>query len=577
MKPVLLLPGPASVQAAQGLFGDVYEYQSYLNEDYISDTVAFAANGHLQPLAGRHIDVWPIPPRRRPIALGAESIIRQLLKLKCTVRVIAIGDEDEQYEPRACELLGMSRDQVLAWARARIKTVEVPPPESEVPRETKPVRRGKPRSRPDGSPVAGGTEITSGEVSPYVLWQSLGLDCNSNGTPYTHIANVQRILAGYSEIADRLWFDEFHGRIFTTLFSDTPQEWNDNFDTRLCGELITRFRLPRLAINIVQRAVTAHASVNVRNEVREWADSLVWDGTERLWCTFHDAFGTPADDYHAGIGRCWFVSMAARIYQPGCKVDYMPVFEGVQGKSKTQALEIIGGRWFAELHEDVNKKDFFLALQGKLLVEFTELHQFTRADIDRIKGIITCRVDRYRSPFERHTADHPRQCVFAGTTNRDDWVTDDTGARRFWPVACQEINLDYLRANRDQLFAEAIRKYNSCPSNATPEQRMRAGAAWWDIDFSLAEEQQDARREIDPWFEPVADWVAGRDRISTTDVLEFAIALPVQKHDMSTMKRVGSILRMLGFKRRVIKDERKNKRLWIRTGSTGSGDLFATD
>ena len=137
----------------------------------------------------------------------------------------------------------------------------------------------------------------------------------------------------------------------------------------------------------------------------------------------------------------------------------MPVLEGSQGTFKSTGLPILGGKWFAEVHQSIDSKDFYLALSGKLLLEISEMHSFSKAEVERLKGVMSCQVDRYRAPYERRAADHPRRCVFAGTTNRDDWNRDETGARRFWPVVCGHIDLDWLTGHRDQLLAEAVYKF----------------------------------------------------------------------------------------------------------------------
>jgi predicted P-loop ATPase len=533
-RPVLLLPGPASLQAAQELFGDAYECQSYLDADYAEQTAAFHANGHLKPLAGRHVDVWPIPPRARPAALGAESIVRQLLKLKCQVRVIAITEDDDQYEPRVCQLIDMSRAEVLAWARARIKVVETAPPD--VPRET---TRGRPRARPDGAPATGVT-IDAATGSVFVSWQQLGLACYDGKPPHPTLANVQRILANHPEITGRIWFDEFHGKIFQTLFQAEPTEWADNHDTRMTVWIQNRLNLHKIGHQVVQRAVDDYARLNVRNEVREWMDSLVWDHHERLPHLMADAFGTEQNDYTAAVGRCWMVSMAARTYQPGCKVDTMPIFEGAQGMRKSSALAAIGGKWFAEMHEDITSKDFLQNLPGKLLIEISELHAFKRAEINRIKGIISCATDRYRASYGRRAEDHPRRGVWAGSVNRDELPDDETGARRFWPIACTAINLDYLRDNRMQLFAEAVYRY-------------RAGEAWWDIDPALASAEQDARREDDVWGEVVRDYARTFSEVRIPDILSNALKLPIHQHDKAAQMRVGKILYSANYRRKTIR------------------------
>lgn len=554
-KPVLLLPGPDSAAAAPHYFGTAYDYVSYLTENYSVDTSAYITNGKLKPLAKRDVLLWQPPGRLASVALkaGPESILRQLLKLECTIHVIAFDEHDEQYEPFVCHRAEIPKDQVLAWARAHKRPIGELPPEP-VSRETtsssQVIHRGRPRSRPDGAPP-GAEQIDGNTGSVFVSWERLGLECNSNGMPHAHLANAYKILANHPELVGRIWFDEFHGKTFQTLFQPEPVEWHDTHDTRLTVWIQSNLRLAKMGHQVVQRAVDDFARQHVRNEVREWMDGLKWDQHERLPQFIADAFGAAQNDYTAAVGRCWLVSMVARTYEPGCKVDTMPVFEGDQGLMKSTALKIIGGKWFAEMHEDITSKDFLQNLPGNLLIEVAELHAFRRSEINRIKGIISCASDRYRASYGRRAENHPRRGVWAGTTNRDDWVEDETGARRFWPVACTEIDLDYLRHSREQLFAEAVYRY-------------RAGEAWWDIDPELARSEQDSRRADDPWTERILDYALTFGEVRVPDILTNAILLPPHQQDKGSQMRVTAVLKTSGYVKKTTRKAGRLVKHWVK-------------
>jgi len=426
-----------------------------------------------------------------------------------------------------------NKQQLAEWLTGRIKPIELPPPE---PEKKEPVTRGRPRSKADGSPTRG-TEIQvakTGTASVFVSWEQLGLDCTSTGAPYPHLANAQKVLAHHPEVVGRIWYDEFHEKVFQTLFQPEPTEWSDSHDTRMTVWMQNALRLAKMGHQVVQRAVDDYARQNVRNEVREWMEALSWDGRERLPNLMALAFGAEENAYTAAVGRCWMVSMAARTFQPGCKVDTMPVFEGLQGKQKSTALSIIGGKWFTEMHEEITSKDFLQNLRGKLLIEIPELHSFKRADIDRIKGIISCAKDRYRESYGRRAADHPRRSVWAGTTNRDDYNQDDTGARRFWPIACRSIDVEYLRKYREQLFAEAVHRF-------------KEGQAWWDIDPDLARDEQEKRRDPDPWTSAILHFCEGKPQVTVGEILHSVLDLPLRDRGKQEQMRVASILRVAGF------------------------------
>lgn len=550
-KPFLLLPGPLSVEAAQSYFGTAYEYLSYLTDEFAIEGATYITNGALKPLAGRRVDFWFIPPRFRrggELAPGMESILRQLVKLKCTIRVVSMTEDDEQYTPHLCRLVDVERDALLAWARQHIHPLEDFP--DDVPRETAvTVTRGRPRTQRDGG-NPNGEEIDGATGSAFVSWERLGLELTSSGIPHPHLANIQRILANHPALIGRIWYDEFHEKVFQTLFQAEPAEWQDTHDTRLTVWIQRNLRLHKVAHGLVQRAVDDYARLNTHNEVREWMEALQWDHRERLPQLFHRAFGADDTEYHQQVGRCWMTSMAARTFEPGCKVDTLPVFEGSEGVRKSTALKIIGGKWFAEMHEDVTSKDFLQGLRGNLLIEISELHAFNRAEIRKIKGIVSCAVDRYRESYGRRATNHARRGVWAGTTNESDWNTSDTGARRFWPVRCGRIDLDYLQRYREQLFAEAVFRF-------------KAGEPWWDIDPVLAREQQDARLDHDEWTGQILSYCALRYEVTVGEILQDVISIPLKDMGKSEQMRVASILKRAGYERRTLWRGNRAVKAWL--------------
>lgn len=547
-KTVLLLPGPSSTRAARSYFGAAYEYASYLTDDYFGESPQYITNGTLKPYAGRSVLLWQTPPRFQPepLRIGVESVMRELLRLKCTLSVVAVSEDDEQFEPHACHAAAIEKAELLVWAKARKKSIDAVADPAPVSRETK---RGRPRSRPDGAPAAG-TQIDGDSGSVFLSWQKLGLSAYDGKPPHANLDNIQKILSNHPDLVGRIWFDEFHGKIFQTLFQEEPTEWADHHDTRLAVWIQRAVGLHRIGHQLVQRAVDDHARRFPRNEVRDWMQSLVWDHQERLPTFMSRAFGAHNNAYTAAVGRCWMVSMVARTFEPGCKVDTMPVFEGAQGLRKSSAIALLGGKWYSEMHEDMTTKDFLQNLQGNLIIEISELHSFNRAEIDRIKAIVSCPVDRYRASYGRRPESHPRRGVWAGTTNRDDWNQDDTGARRFWPVRCSCIDLEWISRHREQLFAEAVYRY-------------QAGESWWDIDAALAKIEQDARQADDVWNDIVLGFIDGKSYTHTREILCDALNFRLEAVQRKDELRITSILRRAGWVRKQRWIGNQNVKVWV--------------
>ena len=189
----------------------------------------------------------------------------------------------------------------------------------------------------------------------------------------------------------------------------------------ITSKSLTRVWFQREDINAgqgdVARAVQAAARHNPFHPLREYFDALVWDGTPRIdgWLvTYLHADDT---DYTRAVGPRWLISGIARIYEPGCKADYMLVLEGPQGKLKSEALRALAIKdaWFTDRLSHVSTKDAALELAGVFLVEVAEMDALTKASSSASKGYLTRRFDRFRPPYGKHTISLPRQCIFAGT------------------------------------------------------------------------------------------------------------------------------------------------------------------
>jgi len=306
-----------------------------------------------------------------------------------------------------------------------------------------------------------------------------------------------------------------------------------------------------MGIEAMWQAVEVVARENRFHPVRDWLDGLEWDGIPRAHDWLHYYAGAERTAYVMAIGRMMLVALVARVFDPGCKVDYVPILEGPQGAKKSTLCRIMGGECFDDnLPESVNSKDSAAHLRGKWLIELGEVTALTKNEAANLKAFVTREVDRYRPAYGRQEVAYPRQCVFWGTTNKAQYLRDETGGRRFWPVKVGDaIDVEALAHDRDQLLAEAVSLY-------------RSGAEWWP-DAAFEREhiapQQEERFEEDAWESAIKAWLETATHPRTvTEIGEQALGLDKSRMGTAENRRILAILHRLGCQRRF----RRGRKLW---------------
>ena len=335
-----------------------------------------------------------------------------------------------------------------------------------------------------------------------------------------------------------------------------PRPLRDSDITALAEVLETDGFIPVRA-GMIRDVVMLLADRNTYSPPAELIRSLAWDGKQRLSTFFIDYAGVIPEDearraYVEAVTRCFFISVVARIVQPGCKVDTMLVLEGPQGAKKSSLLRVIALRneWFSDsLPHNLGSLDARQHLPGNLIVEMPEIAQFRRSELETVKAYLTCQHDKYRPSFGRFDIDWPRQNVFVGTTNTDDYLQDVTGNRRFWPLRTTTIRVEEAADVIEQIYAEAYQAFET-------------GEQWWlppEIEETAREEQAD-RVEEDAWMDDVATYVETRQpdfegmrEILVKDVLEHLGVPAENRRDQLLTKRIGNILRQLGGEKRQLR------------------------
>ena len=237
------------------------------------------------------------------------------------------------------------------------------------------------------------------------------------------------------------------------------------------------------------------ARQHTRNPVREYIDGLKWDGRPRIEALFVETLGCEDLHIYRAYGRRFLLSLMARLYEPGCKVDTVLTLQGRQGIGKSQffrrLVDLPGfeGELFSDTRMNLRDKDSYLQLYCCWLYEDAELAGSSTADQETRKAFIASSVDRLRPPFGRKVRTYRRHTVIVATTNERDFLRDRTGDRRYWVIACgnKPVDLDYIDKHRDQLLAEARVAY-------------QAGEKWW-----LCAKEEQLRRQTNAQFRYL-DW-----------------------------------------------------------------------
>lgn len=363
----------------------------------------------------------------------------------------------------------------------------------------------------------------AGNVIPMNAWRGK-LSEGRNGYKRT-LGNLMICLQHVPGLGDSIRFNVFTGRV---EWNGCPLQDEDIVDIRL---LIEETGFEPITSDVLP-AVIRHAHDNAYDPVRNYLDGLKWDRKSRLDSWLSHYMGAPEHDILSVFGSKFLIGAVARIYNPGCQMDNMLVFEGKQGAGKTTAVSALFGReYMISSISDFKSKEASIALQGRWCAEIAELAALKKTDITDVKKFITETVDQYRPVHGKNMIDRDRRCVFIGTTNERQYLKDATGNRRFWPVPCGDVKVGELAADRDQLWAEAVARY-------------RKGEAWWIEDkaqLAQAETIQSDRSMQDPWGELIDAWLDAPENQTITFVTSARVLADALRVDRARMNRADEM------------------------------------
>jgi predicted P-loop ATPase len=375
------------------------------------------------------------------------------------------------------------------------------------------------------------------------------LKTGTDGTVFATVSNAMILLLNDPILKGMAAYNEFACRaVLTRPPPETerkttpgpfPRSW-DRADEAFVQSYFQAVHNDNFNAPIVGTAMTGAASGNRFHPVQDYLDGLKWDGTRRASVWLHAVFGCPSDAYHHAVATKFLSAAVRRVRHPGCKFDAMLLLEGEQNIGKSRACRaLFGEEWFTDtLPSDLRGRDAADALTGVWGVEFSEIEHLLRSEPEEVKAFLSRQIDRYHPRYGRDVVLRPRQCVFIGTTNRDDYARDSTGNRRLWPVTCTQVNVEWIEKHRDQLWAEAC--------------ELEPSAKLWLIETDAnaqATERQAQRYQEDPWEEQIAGFITLRAEIGIPEILQECLKLQTDRQDKRAQMRVADILRSRGWRR----------------------------
>jgi predicted P-loop ATPase len=311
--------------------------------------------------------------------------------------------------------------------------------------------------------------------------------------------------------------------------------------------------------------ITLGSKYNTINPAKSFFSGLVWDGKPRLdsWLKRYCGCTVDDPDYVAAIGRKWLVAAVARIYRPGTKFDSMIVLEGKQGIGKSTALKVLAtfGKekdaisYFTDnvRLDRIEDRDETTKTKGKLIVEIAEMANFSKKDEGELKKWLSMTDDEYRVPYERNNRIFARQFIVAGTINPiDGYLKDPTGNRRYWPVMCTNFDIEALRADKDQLWAEAVHVYKKGESLYLDEAL-----------YDKANKAASHRFATDTWADAISELIADKKDISIDEILK-GLGFETRNTNDVHAKRIGRIMTQKGWERRQKRVGHERVRVWVR-------------
>ncbi|MDE6678020.1 MAG: toprim domain-containing protein [Ruminococcus sp.] len=294
-------------------------------------------------------------------------------------------------------------------------------------------------------------------------WHELLARNLTNNSLKNNISNICLILENDEEYKGKIEFNEL-----TQMCSFDRNYWTNFTDSHLKLFLEQKYDIVT-SIENISHACNVIADEHRYHPIKEYLQSVQWDGVSRINSVFSDFLGATNNQYTRAVATISFVGAVARVFEAGVKFDTCTVFVGKQGTGKSKFIYKIAHNpdWFSDSITTFDGKEFYEGILGRWIIELGEGTAFQKSVKERCKQALASQQDVYRKPYGRHPEVQKRQCVFFGTTNNYDFLKDETGDRRYYPIdvniakATKSIDKDLTDDYIAQLWAEALYLYRN--------------------------------------------------------------------------------------------------------------------
>lgn len=381
------------------------------------------------------------------------------------------------------------------------------------------------------------------------------LRCKTSGEPFNTVYNT--VTSFYIDMPDVLAFNQFS----EDLIFMKPAPWHDGMveqywsdkDSARASYYFGKERRFEPSDRNLEKALVEVGSQQSFHPIKHELENLVWDGTPRIKDWMVKFLGAKDDAYTRHVGLKVLVAAITRVYEPGCKFDYIMVLEGKQGIGKSQVVRILGGDYYGDIDINLHSKDTYDAMRRFWIIETSEMEALRKHESSAMRAFLSRQVDTYRVPYGKRAKDFKRQSIFIGTVNPErctdiGWLKDTTGNRRYWPIELPDapINLANLRKVRNQLWAEAFVHFKKGTPIWLDDTKIEAAAVI----------EQNKRMGADAWYERIVEWVTtgfAKDKkvISSSQLYCDCLGGKFAQVSTTDYRRMADIMRSLGWEKGV--------------------------